>query len=781
MPVKLIDWDLSEPLKAIWGMEGYEGVSLLIRYHGKPIGWAYAVGSNRSFVSSEQVLQAIDNQISWQCVEAVLGEVPRDIEEVPDKNPAISVIVCCGDLTRRITDCLAHLRQIAYREREIIVVDYGTHPLPASVYEQHDWRVIRMEQANLSLARNRGAAEARHDIVAFIDADGYPDREWLNGIGRAFVSPGIKAVCGLVVPTELETPSQFQFDHGGYGFGKGLERRLWRGKHLNQRELLRVEDFGSGANMAFRRSALDELGGFDPRHDVDLISGGSEVELLHRFLAHGHTLLYEPSLLTWHTPKRDPESLHRIAFERGKSAWLYLFMCFRKHTVGRGALIGFLSQDWAWRRICKRLFRPGKATRTLVLAELAGALASPLTFLKSRRRFGKLAAAAHAASTALQQSITTRRRKITETDSPASDPSFDDPSLSRITIVRTWYPHWGAYSGIHQYLKHLNRRKYRPATVLVHENDSQFPIRNNRLRNWLRYRCQKHDMAWYNLSDLRAEFSIFTSCIFERPDIVHYLDGEHAAQWIPRLSSLPPRIRPAFVVSYHQPPDVMEYAVRKQTIGRFDHVIAVAPEQVDFLHRFTSPTNVSLILHGIDTDFFHPSPKTITTDRIKCLSVGHNYRDYATIRQVAMKLQANRRIEFHIVSAKATGLEGFPNAVLHNDIDDVGLLKLYQEADILFLPLLKATANNALLEGIACGLPVISTALPSVKAYVPGSEAILIDTNNPSHYADAVLALSEDTQRRRQMGRLARQRAEQLSWQNITVEYEALYAKLAGR
>ena len=781
MPIKLIDLDLSEPLKAIWGMEGYEGASLLVRYHGKPIGWAYAIGSNRSFVSPERILHAIDTQISWQCIEAVLGTGSHHIKDLPDKVPPISVIVCCGESTRRVPDCLTRLRHVEYGEREILVVDYGTHRLPAAVYEDHGARVIRLEQANLSVARNQGIAEAQHDIVAFIDADSHPDRQWLNGIGRAFISPGIQAVCGLVVPTELETASQLQFDHGGYGFGKGLERRVLRGANLDQRRLLQVEDFGSGANMAFRRSVLDQLGGFDPRYGVDAISGGCEVELLHRFLTSGHTLLYEPSILTWHTPKRDPDSLRRIAYDRGKSTGLYLFMCFRKRTVSRQALIRFFLQDWAWRRIVKRWLRPGKATRSLVFAEFAGTFASPLAFSNARRRFGQLATAAHATSIALRQSTTKRRKTIKEIQPPPSDISINNPNVSRIRIVRTWYPHWGAYSGIHQYLKHMNPQKYHTTTVLVHENDSQFPIQNTRLRDWFRYRCRKHDMAWYNLSDLRAEFSVLKSCIFERPDVVHYLDGEHAAQWVPRLSSLPARIRPAFVVSYHQPPDVMEYAIRKETIGQFDRVIAVAPEQMDFLHRFTSPTKVSLILHGIDTDFFHPSPKEITTDKIRCISVGHNYRDYATIRQVAMKLRDIRHIEFHIVSPKVTGLEGFPNAVVHNDVDDLGLLKLYQSADILFLPLLKATANNALLEGIACGLPVISTLLPSVKAYLPGPEALLIDTNDPSHYADAVTALSEDRQQRRQMSRLARQRAEQLSWKNITAQYEAIYADLVGR
>lgn len=146
-----------------------------------------------------------------------------------------------------------------------------------------------------------------------------------------------------------------------------------------------------------------------------------------------------------------------------------------------------------------------------------------------------------------------------------------------------------------------------------------------------------------------------------------------------------------------------------------------------------------------------------------------------------MNLRQEYRIEFHIVSPKPTGLEGLPNAVLHQDIDDSALLKLYQDADILFLPLVKATANNALLEGIACGLPVITTSLPSVKAYLPGPEAILIDTKDPSDYTDAVLSLFRDFRRRQQMGSQARMRAEELSWPKITAQYEAIYSQLIKR
>ena len=82
-----------------------------------------------------------------------------------------------------------------------------------------------------------------------------------------------------------------------------------------------------------------------------------------------------------------------------------------------------------------------------------------------------------------------------------------------------------------------------------------------------------------------------------------------------------------------------------------------------------------------------------------------------------------------------------PNVTVFSDIDDATLLRLYQQSDILFLPLIQCTANNALLEGIACGLPVVSTFLPSVKTYVPGAEALLIKDNDPRKFVETVLYL----------------------------------------
>jgi len=185
-----------------------------------------------------------------------------------------------------------------------------------------------------------------------------------------------------------------------------------------------------------------------------------------------------------------------------------------------------------------------------------------------------------------------------------------------------------------------------------------------------------------------------------------------------------------------------------------------------------------LILHGIDTTYFKPLRRPSQDDTVRCITVGHNYRDYKMVRQVAEQLKGDRRIEFIAVSPRPTGLEGLPNVSIYKGVTDDRLLQLYQQADILFMPLTKATANNALLEGIACGLPVLSTALPSVKAYLPGPEAILIDKNDSQSFSDAILHLVAHPSLRQRMAIAARKRAEELDWSNIAPQYEAIYAQL---
>jgi glycosyltransferase involved in cell wall biosynthesis len=352
--------------------------------------------------------------------------------------------------------------------------------------------------------------------------------------------------------------------------------------------------------------------------------------------------------------------------------------------------------------------------------------------------------------------------------------------VKKIHIIRTRYPHWGAHSGINQFVRFIDQSNYQVAVQSASDGDDDFPIKNSAVRGGIRRLVQRRGMSWYKLSDLTAEIKALGQCLRHGVDLVHYLDGEHSAQYLPRLLRRAGKRRVKSVASFHQPADMLDSLVIKDVISELDQVILVSPEQADYFEPILGHERIRVILHGIDTDYFKPGERPGGVDKFKCITVGHYLRDFKAVREVAERLGDNRDIEFHVVTSSATGLEGMANVIIHKNVDDATLLKLYQESDALFLPLLSATANNALLEGIACGLPVISTSLPSVKAYLPGSEAMLIEDNDPEELEEAVLYLFHNPEEAARMAGRARRRAEELSWQNIAPQYEAIYSQLTN-
>lgn len=350
----------------------------------------------------------------------------------------------------------------------------------------------------------------------------------------------------------------------------------------------------------------------------------------------------------------------------------------------------------------------------------------------------------------------------------------------RVEVCRTFYPHWGARSGIHQFLRFIDRNRFLVRERCVSDSDGDFPLKSERVRKVLRDVVRSHGMEWYKLSDLTVEMRILRRCLGERVDLVHYLDGEHSAQFLPLVLKRLGIRRPRFLATYHQPSELLGSLVREDVIRRLDRITVVSPEQLGYFRQVGVSSKVQVILHGIDTGHFSPGMRSRSGDVFKCVTVGHYLRDFNAVRAVAQKLSQRPEIQFQVVSGRAQGLEDLANVMVYKNVDDETLVRLYREADVLFLPLLQSTANNSLLEGIACGLPVVSTRLPSVKAYVPGPEAVLIPENDPDLLADALVELFENPGRRAAMGDAARARALELDWHRIGLQYEALYAELCG-
>jgi glycosyltransferase involved in cell wall biosynthesis len=385
-PIQLFDLELSRGVPSL-AAHGYASSRIFCKAHGRPLGWVSLKHAQDEVIPAERIRSAVREQLEDELLAYAFDQAIRPESAPPEEFPAISVVVCTRDRTTSLQECLQSLLALDYPHFEIIVVDNApattdTADLCASLPVHY----VREDRPGLNRARNRGLAEARFPMVAFIDDDAQADPAWLKTLARNFCDPTISAVTGMVIPSELETPAQALFELAFGGMSHGVKTRRITRNSLDERMLLWASNFGVGTNMAFRKEIFSQTGSFDPALDVGTASGGGgDVEMLHRLVAAGHTLLYDPAVLVRHRHRTQISVLQRQVFNNGRSFGCYLFTCWRNRTAGRRAIIKFMLKDWLGGWLIRRLLMPGRFPYRLVVAEFSGALASPFAYIASQR------------------------------------------------------------------------------------------------------------------------------------------------------------------------------------------------------------------------------------------------------------------------------------------------------------------------------------------------------------------------------------------------------------
>ena len=98
---------------------------------------------------------------------------------------------------------------------------------------------------------------------------------------------------------------------------------------------------------------------------------------------------------------------------------------------------------------------------------------------------------------------------------------------------------------------------------------------------------------------------------------------------------------------------------------------------------------------------------------------------------------------------------------------------------VLLASTIPEACPRTIIEAMAAGVPVIATPLGGSKELVTPETGILVPPENPDAFAAAIMQLAEDAERRKQMGKACRLRAEQLfcATQNARLT-EDLYLEL---
>lgn len=227
--------------------------------------------------------------------------------------PQVSVIIPTLSRPAALDRCLASLAAQDYpaARYEVIVVDDGSErPLDDVVAGfRSALRLTLLRQANAGPgpARNRGAAAASGELLAFTDDDCLPQPGWLKALARQHAAtpgdllggrlqnhdPGnLYAETGQLI---LDAAYRFYAARPGPGY------------------------FFASNNMAVPAPGFAALGGFDAGFRV----ASEDRDLCDRWLDSGRQLRYVEDAVVQHAPQLDLVSFTRMYFNYGRGAFHY--------------------------------------------------------------------------------------------------------------------------------------------------------------------------------------------------------------------------------------------------------------------------------------------------------------------------------------------------------------------------------------------------------------------------------------------------------------------------
>lgn len=296
--------------------------------------------------------------------------------------------------------------------------------------------------------------------------------------------------------------------------------------------------------------------------------------------------------------------------------------------------------------------------------------------------------------------------------------------------------------------------------------------------NLRRFGNAYYGSGWNALVPFRDERRLAREFSKHPAKVTHFMWGEFAS---PR-NSTPFRSPGGLVVgtfhcSARRQQDVIFPRFR---LNVFDLITLMSKTQEPFfLERGVPADRITTILHGVDSTYFTPAERIPRKDTLRLLLVGKTERDHEFASEVMRRvspdvaeLQLVTAGEYHEAYKEIRSVNILPH------LPDAQLRRRYQMADLLFMPMLDCTANNAILEAMACGTPVMANRVGGIAEYVDADCNVLMDEKRVDEWVDQILYLSRQREVLERKRPAVRAWAERFDWSHIAQQYHGVFNRL---
>ena len=262
----------------------------------------------------------------------------------------ISVVIGTRNRPSDLVLCLQSLAKQDHPSYEVVVVDQSTSEeariaVREAIGDPAWLQLIPSPTVGRSNALNIALETCSSDIIAFTDDDCAMPTDWVSRIDSFFnENPEVDIVTGPV--------------HAGSA--KGAKGPVYfPSLYFTERRVVEVgEVAGMGANMAFRRSIIKKVGGFDPYLGTGaFFQAGEDTDLVYRCQLAGSAAVREPSLTITHLAWRSLDEWNKVLYKYGFGDAAYGMKHVRcrdwamaRRTFGQAA---YIFARLMWRLICR--------------------------------------------------------------------------------------------------------------------------------------------------------------------------------------------------------------------------------------------------------------------------------------------------------------------------------------------------------------------------------------------------------------------------------------------
>jgi GT2 family glycosyltransferase len=242
--------------------------------------------------------------------------------------PAASIVLCTRDRAEFAEATVRALLAGDEKPADVVVIDQSAEPSETLPRLGDLVQYVWSKEPGLSRARNLGTQSAQHDVIVFVDDDVILPSHWLRSLLEPLVAgPERTVVTGPVLAEEgrpgMFAPSTVEVGPPAVHMG-------------------RIDaDVFAGGNSALRRSALEEVGGFDERLGAGArYPAADDNDMGYRLLEAGYRIVFAPDAFLYHRSWRPTRAFVRLRWRygRGKGGFYAKHLSLRDRYMLRRAV-----------------------------------------------------------------------------------------------------------------------------------------------------------------------------------------------------------------------------------------------------------------------------------------------------------------------------------------------------------------------------------------------------------------------------------------------------------